>query len=97
MDSTFGRRLPALVERFGIRELGHDGVTLIGRGGDPTARCGRMTGELLRGRFVTEGVLAEADFDERGRAYDRSNAAVLWGHRRAALGPIGGSAQSHPV
>ena len=70
MDSTFGRRLPALVERFGIRELGHDGVTLIGRGGDPTARCGRMTGELLRGRFVTEGVLAEADFDERDRAYD---------------------------
>ena len=70
MDRTFGRRLPALVERFGIRELGHDSVTLIGRGGDPTARCARMTEELLRGRFVAAGVLKEADFDERNRAYD---------------------------
>jgi SAM-dependent methyltransferase len=70
MDSTFGRRLPALVERFGIRELGHDGGTLIGRGGDPTARCARMTEALLRGRFVAAGELTEADFDERDRAYD---------------------------
>jgi SAM-dependent methyltransferase len=70
MDSTFGRRLPALVERFGIRELGHEGVTLIGRGGDPTARFGRMSEALLRGRFVAAGVLTEADFDERDRAYD---------------------------
>jgi hypothetical protein len=70
IDPTFGRRMPALVERFGIRELGHDGLTLIGPGGGPSARCARMTEELLRGRFVAAGVLTEADFDERNRAYD---------------------------
>jgi SAM-dependent methyltransferase len=70
IDTTFGRRLPALVERVGIRELGHDGGTLIGRGGGPTARFGRMSEALLRGRFVAAGLLTEADFDERDRAYD---------------------------
>src|SRR5262249_5363251 len=70
IDSTFGRRVPALVERFGIRELRHDGVTMIRPGGVPPARCPRMTEELLRGRFVAAGVLTEADFAERYRAYD---------------------------
>jgi 2-polyprenyl-3-methyl-5-hydroxy-6-metoxy-1,4-benzoquinol methylase len=70
IDSTFGRRLPALVERFGVRELGHDGVTLIERGGGPSGRCVRMTEELLRVRFVAAGLLTEADFDERNRAFD---------------------------
>ena len=70
MDPTFGRRVPALVDRVGIRELGHDGATVIGRGGDPTARCGRMTEQLLRGPFVAAGALTEADFDERNRASD---------------------------
>jgi 2-polyprenyl-3-methyl-5-hydroxy-6-metoxy-1,4-benzoquinol methylase len=70
IDRTFGRRLPALIEEFGVRELGYDGVTLIGRGGDPTARFARMTDALLRDRFVAAGVLTEADFDARDRAYD---------------------------
>src|SRR5262249_18148093 len=29
VDSYFGRRLPALVEGQGLRELGHDGVTFV--------------------------------------------------------------------
>ena len=70
MDPTFGRRLPALVEGLGLRELEYDGVTLVGRGGSPIARFGRMTEELLRSRFVAASALTEADFDERDRAYD---------------------------
>jgi SAM-dependent methyltransferase len=70
IDLTFGRRSPALVAGFGVRKLGHDGVTLTARGGDPMARFARMSEDLLRGRFVAAGVLTEADFDERGRAYD---------------------------
>jgi SAM-dependent methyltransferase len=73
MDLDFGRRLPALFERLGARDLGHEGVTLAGRGGDPVARFVRMTDQLLRERFVAAGVLTEADFDELSRAYeDRS-------------------------
>jgi SAM-dependent methyltransferase len=70
IDPTFGRRLPALVEGRGVRQLGHDGVTLIGRGGGPLARFARMTDKLLRGRLVAAGVLTESDFDELERAYD---------------------------
>src|SRR5262249_47369949 len=70
MDLDFGRRLPVLFERFGARDLGHEGANLTGRGGDPMARFLQMTVELLRARFVAAGVLTEADFDELGRAYD---------------------------
>jgi SAM-dependent methyltransferase len=70
MDHDFGRRLPSLLELLGVRDIGHEGVTLTGRGGDPQARFLQMTDELLRERFVAAGVLTEADFDELGRAYD---------------------------
>jgi transposase len=70
MDLDFGRRLPARFDGLGVRDLGHEGVTWMGRGGDPLARFARMTAELLRARFVAAGVLTEADFDELHRAYD---------------------------
>jgi SAM-dependent methyltransferase len=70
IDPTFGRRLPALVAGCGVRDLGHDGVTLIGRGGDRQARFTQMTDELLRQPFVAAGVLTETDFDEQSTAYD---------------------------
>jgi hypothetical protein len=44
-------------------------MTLIGRGGDPTARFGWMSEELLRDRFIAAGALTVADFDARDRAY----------------------------
>jgi SAM-dependent methyltransferase len=66
----FGRRLPALVEGLGLREVGYEGVTLIGRGGDTLARNRRMNFQLLRGPLVAAGVLTEADFDELDRACD---------------------------
>jgi SAM-dependent methyltransferase len=73
MDLDFGRRLPARFEALEIGDLGHEGVTLTGRGGDPMARFHHMTDELVRGRFVAAGVLTEADFDELKQAYnDRS-------------------------
>jgi SAM-dependent methyltransferase len=70
IDLTFGRRLPALLQGCGVQELGHDGMTLTGRGGDRQARLWQMTDELLRQRFVAAGVLTESDFDVRKRAYD---------------------------
>jgi SAM-dependent methyltransferase len=70
MDLDFWRRLPALLEGLGVRDLGHEGVTLIARGGDPLARFLQMTDELLRDRFVAAGVLTQADFDGLHRAYD---------------------------
>jgi SAM-dependent methyltransferase len=70
MDLDIGRCLPALVEGFGVRILGHDGVTLTDRGGGPAARFIRMSEDLVRDRFVAAGVLTEADFAELDRAFD---------------------------
>jgi SAM-dependent methyltransferase len=70
IDPDFGRRLPALVEELGVCDLGHEGVSLVGRAGGRAARFWQMTDELLRGRFVAAGVLTETDFDERDRTYD---------------------------
>jgi SAM-dependent methyltransferase len=70
MDLEFGRRLPALFEGLGVRDIGNEGVTLIGRGGDPMARFHQMTDKIARGRMVAAGVLTEADFDELAWAYD---------------------------
>src|SRR5262249_7074035 len=67
MDLDFGRRLPALFEGFGVRDLGHEGVPLTARGGDPMARFVQMTDQLVRARFIAAGVLPEADFDELSR------------------------------
>jgi SAM-dependent methyltransferase len=95
MDLDFGRRLPALFERIGVRDLGHEGVTLIGRGGDPQARFNQMTDELLRDRIVAAGVLTEADFDELKRAYDDASFWFVgytlfgaWGRRAGQGGAL---------
>jgi hypothetical protein len=70
INPYFGRRLPALVEGQGFRELGRDAATFTGRGGDLLARNRRMHCQLLRSRFVADGVLTETDFDELDRALD---------------------------
>jgi SAM-dependent methyltransferase len=64
IDSTFARRLCALVEGLGLREVGCDGATIIGRGGGPAARKLQMTFQLLRGPLVASGALTRSDFDE---------------------------------
>ena len=53
-----------------MRELGHDGVTVSGRGGGALAQFSRMTDRLLRDRFVSAGVLTPMDFEEREWAFD---------------------------
>jgi 2-polyprenyl-3-methyl-5-hydroxy-6-metoxy-1,4-benzoquinol methylase len=70
MDPDLGRRLPALVESCWAQHLGHDGVTLTGRGGGPLARFAQMSSALLRDGIVATGALTEADFYELDRIYD---------------------------
>jgi SAM-dependent methyltransferase len=101
MDFDFGRRLPALFERLGARDLGHEGVTLTARGGDPMARFIHMTDELLRERFVAAGALTDADFDELGRTCDDGSFWFVgftlfgaWGRRPGAT--VRGLVESSP-
>ena len=69
IDVSFGRRLPAMVEGLGLREVEHDEATLIGQGGDPSARSCRMTYQIQRGRHIAEGAFTARDFDELDRAF----------------------------
>ncbi len=70
LDPDFGRRLPILVDRLGIPEFGHDGVTLTGKGGGPIARFFQMTDELLRERVIAQEGVTDLDFEERRQAFD---------------------------
>jgi hypothetical protein len=45
-------------------------VTLIGRGGDPTARLCQMTFQLLRDPLIAAGLFSFTDFNDLDRAYD---------------------------
>jgi SAM-dependent methyltransferase len=88
IDFFFGCRLPALVEGLGLREVDHEEATLIGRGGDPSARNCQMSSQIHRGPFVAAGVLTEADFNELDRAFDDPSFSFIpltvfgaWGRR----------------
>jgi SAM-dependent methyltransferase len=90
MDPDFGRRLPALVEGSGLRDVGHDAAAWAGWGGGPAARFWQMTDALLRERFVAAGLLTEADFDERDRAYTDPSFWFVAGTNFGAWGRLAG-------
>jgi SAM-dependent methyltransferase len=68
-NPTFGRCLPTLLDGLGFEELGYDGVTLHGRGGDHCGRFAQMSAELLRARMVHSGTLTATDFHELHQAF----------------------------
>jgi SAM-dependent methyltransferase len=98
IDPHFGRRLPSLVEGCGLRELGHNGVTVTGRGGDPMAWFLRMSDRLLRDHLVAAGALTEADFTELARTFDDPSfwfvGVTLFGAWGRRLGGHGSHQQS---
>jgi hypothetical protein len=89
-DIAFGRRLPSLVERLGVKDLDYDAATVIARGGDPMARFAQMTNELLQDDFVARGVLTKADFEELVAAFDDPSFWFLSYSNFAAWGRRGG-------
>jgi SAM-dependent methyltransferase len=48
-DPTFGRKLPALFERCGLENVGHEATAQVARGGSPWARWWQQTLEAIRG------------------------------------------------
>jgi SAM-dependent methyltransferase len=73
LDPYFGRRVPELVERLGLADVGHEGTTWVSRGAGPGARFSQMSLAIVRGPLVAAGILTDADFDGLHRAYeDRS-------------------------
>jgi len=54
VNTTFGRRLPGLVERLGLTDVGHEGTTRIFRGGDPWALHLNMTARMMEEKLGLE-------------------------------------------
>jgi hypothetical protein len=73
LDPYFGRRVPELVERLGLSDVGHEGTTWVSRGAGPGARFSPMSLAIVRGPLVVARILTDAGFDGLHRAYeDRS-------------------------
>jgi hypothetical protein len=56
-DPTFGRKLPALLERCGLREIRHEASAEVVRGGSPWARWRKETLEGIRSSEQADGSL----------------------------------------
>jgi hypothetical protein len=73
LEPWFGRRVPGLVERPGLADVGHEGTTWVSQGAGPRARFSQMSLAIVRGPFIAAGIPTGADFDGLTRAYeDRS-------------------------
>lgn len=63
MDGTVGRRLPALFQRYGLRDIGVATDMPLVAGGSPMARMMGMSLGHLATRLVGTGVASSADMD----------------------------------
>jgi SAM-dependent methyltransferase len=70
LDPYFGRRVPGLVERLGLADLGHEGTTWVSRGAGPSARFSRMSLAIIHDSVIAAGALTSADLDGLRQAYD---------------------------
>jgi hypothetical protein len=70
LDPYFGRRVPEMVVRLGLADIGHEGTTWVSRGTGPGARFSQMSLAMLRGPMAAAGILTDADFDGLHRTYE---------------------------
>lgn len=70
IDSYFGRRVRAIVERFGLVDVGHEGSVPVIRGGEPGARFFQLSSEVVGPKLVAAGALTGDQLTEHQAAYD---------------------------
>jgi SAM-dependent methyltransferase len=88
LDFYFGRRVPGLVERLRLADVGHEGTTWVSRGAGPGARFSQMTLAIIRGPLIAAGRLTIADFEGLERALENHSFSFAdmtlfgaWGRR----------------
>jgi SAM-dependent methyltransferase len=89
LDPWFGRRVRVLVEGLGLADVGDDGVTRVGRGGDAGAGFIRMSLEVVRPGLIAAGAASGPDLDGVGLALGDPTFRFVdmtlfgaWGRRR---------------
>lgn len=70
MDCFLGRHVRDLVEPLRFTDFGHEGTSLIGRGGEPAARFFQMTSRITGQKVVEAGLITPEDLADRQAAYD---------------------------
>ena len=90
LDPYYGRRVRGLVEQLGFIDLGHDGWTRVGRGGEPTMRLNAMTLQAAAKPMIAAGLLTQEQHDSVQRLYSDPTFNYLgitmfaaWGRRPA--------------
>jgi SAM-dependent methyltransferase len=72
MRTSFGRRIPGLIERLGFENFGYEGSVNLCRGKDPTARFYSLGGRIAgpRERLIAAGVQTREQLDHVLHMYD---------------------------
>lgn len=99
IDHYLGRRLPELMRREGLHNVGHDGRVSLMEGGSAGARWLKLSLSFLRGRLVGPELLSDEEIDEMLELLDNPEWSAIgpimiaaWGQRRAEAQGVG---QSH--
>jgi ubiquinone/menaquinone biosynthesis C-methylase UbiE len=70
IDPYFGDRLPELIERLGLADIGYEATTMVSRGAGPGARFSQMSLAIVRRPLVAAGFVTGPECDWLHRAYD---------------------------
>lgn len=70
IDSYFGRRVRAIVERFDLADVAHEGSVPVIRGGEPGARFFQLSSEVVGPKLQAAGVLTHGQLAEHQAAYE---------------------------
>lgn len=88
MDPYFGRRVRDVVEGLGFVDVGHEAVVGISRGGEPRAKFGLMSVQVVAGGMVAAGLVSEEQYarfqrlvEDRSFSFVGSVMFAAWGRR----------------
>jgi ubiquinone/menaquinone biosynthesis C-methylase UbiE len=69
LDPYFGRRVRELLEGLGLVNIGHEGWTLVNRGGDPFALLNMMTVQAASKPILASGIFSLEQFETFQRQF----------------------------
>jgi ubiquinone/menaquinone biosynthesis C-methylase UbiE len=92
----YGRELPALMQREGLKNVGNEGRVVVMEGGSPAATWFRLSMAQLRGRLVGADKLSDAEVDRMLELFEDPRWAALSPIIFAAWGQASNRALANP-
>ncbi len=104
LDQSLGRRLPQLLRRAGLQNVGNEGRVWVMEGGSPGARWFKLSLAHLRPRLIGPGLLTEHEVDRMLEVFDDPRWSAFspiimaaWGRLLRAPSMGADARTSHPV